>query len=406
MCDSPPRGRGRRRRCRGRAPIRRLTPAWAGKTIQLPRSRVDHPTHPRVGGEDVTNNVPKVHEVDSPPRGRGRQRCRRRARRVRRLTPAWAGKTTRNAGVEGGVSTHPRVGGEDPSGIGGSRGHLDSPPRGRGRQPSRHRRRLGRRLTPAWAGKTLGLLGHHERLATHPRVGGEDRRARGTDWTDDDSPPRGRGRLERSNVHFASHRLTPAWAGKTFNLARVTRLFLTHPRVGGEDNAGTGAQIAESDSPPRGRGRHFWQQHAHPGFRLTPAWAGKTNSLSPTLAGLATHPRVGGEDHAGPRRPGAQFDSPPRGRGRRPVGPPGPGLRRLTPAWAGKTGRRRRRRRAGTTHPRVGGEDNTPIRDVVAEVDSPPRGRGRRPRRDGRLPGRRLTPAWAGKTYRPSGCAG
>ena len=129
---SPPRGRGRQRRCPGMGDQRGLTPAWAG-------------TAP-IGG------VWRLGEQGSPPRGRGRPGCPLGRRGLRGLTPAWAG--TANGGHDPRPITgaHPRVGGDGLSPPASTRGWWGSPPRGRGRLVPAPQCRPGDGLTPAWAG--------------------------------------------------------------------------------------------------------------------------------------------------------------------------------------------------------------------------------------------------------------
>ncbi len=135
------------------------------------------------------------------------------------------------------------------------------------------------------------------------------------------------------------------------------------------------------------------------------------------------HPRVGGEDdrdclpvaemlgtpsrrRGGPllfRRVGAALGNTPRRRG----GRDRPGQLRLqernTPASAGRTARPTPRRRAGSEHPRVGGEDAPALDAAPRRTGTPPRRRGgpRRPLDRDRLA--RDTPASAGRTMAGSG---
>ena len=275
-CDSPPRGRGRHDRRRPLDSPVRLTPAWAGKTVRMPCQAITASTHPRVGGEDDVHSAALGFDLDSPPRGRGRHCPVILQMADSRLTPAWAGKTVIITLRLWSLSTHPRVGGEDDWPCTAVATDDDSPPRGRGRPWWRPRASIGGRLTPAWAGKTMIVGVHSMTRSTHPRVGGEDtRRHPATSWTGD-SPPRGRGRRsDRAHVDGAG-RLTPAWAGKTRGPLGVHQRRATHPRVGGEDRHHRPVLAPRLDSPPRGRGRRRGGLRRPGPRRLTPAWAGKT----------------------------------------------------------------------------------------------------------------------------------
>nr|BFF03445.1 hypothetical protein GCM10020241_51200 [Streptoalloteichus tenebrarius] len=116
--DSPPRTRGRRARSVSGRGGRRLTPAYAGKTIPPLAELPVNMTHPRVCGKDQNQHVTDSPVTDSPPRARGDDTSRARTResvdhpgvcggrpgpeRVsdgrNGLTPACAGKTLRDLG--------------------------------------------------------------------------------------------------------------------------------------------------------------------------------------------------------------------------------------------------------------------------------------------------------------------
>ena len=110
--------------------------------------------------------------------------------------------------------------------------------------------------------------------------------------------------------------------------------------------------------------------------------------------------------------------SPPRGRGKVDDPEGGDLVHRITPAWAGKSGRRSSedarygitpawagKRRAGHSvcsssrdHPRVGGEKELAEYVAYCWAGSPPRGRGKEgPTFFVKVRGR-ITPAWAGKS--------
>jgi hypothetical protein len=213
----------------------------------------------------------------------------------------------------------------------------------------------------------------------------------------------------------AGERSTPA-AGRTLSPDCTTSCGSEHPRVGGEGPGGLAHWVAHRGTPPRRLGRPVdggGPAHRH---RNTPASAGKTRSGSsspPASAGKtwrcagvpllpAEHPRVGGEDCAavvGPWRPSG---TPSRRRGRPCEHLDGCGLRRDTPASAGKTLRPRHGSRCRTEHPRVGREDVVSRSTSGAAVGTPPHRRGGRPQF--RLGGLvlRSTPASAGRTTGPA----
>ena len=229
-----------------------------------------------MGGEnDVGIDAEGVH-AGSSPRGRGK-RCRRRADAVpRRLIPAWAGKTRGRTTTRPATAAHPRVGGENKRRRRRETAHPGSSPRGRGKPargavPSKH---LG--LIPAWAGKTRTRPGALIPPPAHPRVGGENWRARPPPPSRRGSSPRGRGKLDRRYRARIRLRLIPAWAGKTHRRGEGRARTGAHPRVGGENSPETSDKDVVTGSSPRGRGKPRTDGNGHRRRGLIPAWAGKT----------------------------------------------------------------------------------------------------------------------------------
>ena len=54
---------------------------------------------------------------------------------------------------------------------------------------------------------------------------------------------------------FYTHRITPAWAGKSYGLTAKAKQKQDHPRVGGEKRKEKQAGNKWEGSPPRGRGK-------------------------------------------------------------------------------------------------------------------------------------------------------
>ena len=192
-----------------------------------------------------------------------------------------------------------------------------SSPRGRGKRVNERSAPNRPGLIPAWAGKTDTPT----RLAAH--VPG--------------SSPRGRGKRPQDGRHRVPGRLIPAWAGKTPAGSRSGSACRAHPRVGGENLNELREEVLQCGSSPRGRGKPAQQVGGDSGLRLIPAWAGKTVGLGASLAMTWAHPRVGGENPSTTSPRAAGSGSSPRGRGKQSVAAPVTALRRLIPAWAGKT---------------------------------------------------------------------
>ena len=153
---------------------------------------------------------------------------------------------------------------------------LGSPPRGRGKVHLGHKRTQELGITPAWAGKSPGVLNSGVDLGDHPRVGGEKRPNPKFPALALGSPPRGRGKVGFYMSYYPAPRITPAWAGKRCYPEQSWSMRRDHPRVGGEKQPLFFVGSGVLGSPPRGRGKA-------PGFllsffctRITPAWAGKS----------------------------------------------------------------------------------------------------------------------------------
>ena len=196
-----------------------------------------------------------------------------------------------------------------------------SSPRGRGKPLDAVDESLDERLIPAWAGKTATTMGESLDDAAHPRVGGEnfDMAVKGV--TPFGSSPRGRGKHQISRSMSTEVRLIPAWAGKTDNRLEGAAHPGAHPRVGGENDASQVTQTTGPGSSPRGRGKLLGSRGGLLLRRLIPAWAGKTCRMRWPRARQGAHPRVGGENCVIWGTTNDQVGSSPRGRGKRGVRP-------------------------------------------------------------------------------------
>ena len=91
------------------------------------------------------------------------------------------------------------------------------------------------RITPACAGKTIYKGVTFQLREDHPRVCGENRRARNGNRSVLGSPPRVRGKPFENPTMATLLRITPACAGKTWEPVGVVRIAKDHPRVCGEN---------------------------------------------------------------------------------------------------------------------------------------------------------------------------
>ena len=194
---SPPHARGRRRSGEKRWIAGRITPACAGKTLAASRLRRGRRDHPRMRGEDRGREWERWFDGGSPPHARGRQLRDRRQNRLRRITPACAGKTQAGRKSRSARRDHPRMRGEDYAQMKKGVESPGSPPHARGRRPRAQHRSYVLRITPACAGETRPLAERFSRNTDHPRMRGEDFNAFSLPTLAAGSPPHARGRRVR-----------------------------------------------------------------------------------------------------------------------------------------------------------------------------------------------------------------
>ena len=173
-----------------------------------------------------------------------------------------------------------------------------------------------RRITPAHAGKTMSRKGGETEESDHPRACGENY------WLDNlphfaiGSPPRMRGKLFCVLLALSSMRITPAHAGKTESLDYTGFYGSDHPRACGENFFVIHIQTARYGSPPRMRGKpHSVLKQVFP-LRITPAHAGKTLSNISSICKHPDHPRACGENQEKGYSVFTFGGSPPRMRGK------------------------------------------------------------------------------------------
>ena len=170
------------------------------------------------------------------------------------------------------------------------------------------------------------------------------------------SPPHGRGKAKPKPVKTPVPRITPAWAGKRALQAGAEYPKGDHPRMGGEKYNSAEALANRQGSPPHGRGKGSIAFFCRFCLRITPAWAGKSALSGSGDRPDGDHPRMGGEKAHLEHDDEQQVGSPPHGRGKVVVVAAFGCCRRITPAWAGKSSRRRCVCRCRRDHPRMGGE--------------------------------------------------
>ena len=233
-------------------------------------------------------------------------------------------------------------------------------------------------ITPADAGKTPESLFSMVRLQDHPRGCGENSAAKHLTSAGTGSPPRMRGKRCGLYKVLYRFRITPADAGKTDIQRAAGSIIRDHPRGCGENAYFRSDEDAERGSPPRMRGKLTIHVRYLQTVGITPADAGKTAKKRVRRRYTRDHPRGCGENCISRSIGTVQVGSPPRMRGK---------------LCGGSHSHIARR-----DHPRGCGENVTAYDPAMSGTGSPPRMRGKRGRRVQENAGGRITPADAGKT--------
>ena len=154
----------------------------------------------------------------------------------------------------------------------------------------------GIRITPAHAGKTFGITKITGLESDHPRACGENASNAINSAVGFGSPPRMRGKPSHLLFSSRSRRITPAHAGKTGGSVRSCLSISDHPRACGENFFIKRLTFFPGGSPPRMRGKHIAIKVHYYRFRITPAHAGKTSLVHRWHSRRPDHPRACGEN--------------------------------------------------------------------------------------------------------------
>ena len=170
-----------------------------------------------------------------------------------------------------------------------------SPPRMRGKVGDNLSPMERSGITPAHAGKSFTSDGSQQGSKDHPRACGEKFNRIAKPFREQGSPPRMRGKVDAYTVQVVDGGITPAHAGKRPLSLRRSTAWWDHPRACGEKSAGAAERLPRLGSPPRMRGK----VHVHPKrpeqSGITPAHAGKSQSLCGRTFHGQDHPRACGE---------------------------------------------------------------------------------------------------------------
>ena len=150
-----------------------ITPAYAGKRAFAWRWSNPAWDPPRLCGEKSTTDKPPRHCRGSPPPMRGKENLSDELKDFQGITPAYAGK--RPSHREGTLAhkDHPRLCGEKPESNSGYICISGSPPPMRGKDLIADMDDPRYRITPAYAGKSSRLPFIPTSFQDHPRLCGE-----------------------------------------------------------------------------------------------------------------------------------------------------------------------------------------------------------------------------------------
>ena len=401
---SPPPMRGKVIHTLVRITIYRITPAYAGKSCGTGFVRNAERDHPRLCGEKPAIAATINPTGGSPPPMRGKAFTAVLSTILVRITPAYAGKRFRGQRGSKIHKDHPRLCGEKGLPFRVLCPAAGSPPPMRGKGVRRGKWQNAYRITPAYAGKSFQKVWLVKLQMDHPRLCGEKfiNRMKMRQLLGSPPPMRGKGRRSRAKSFFVG--ITPAYAGKSTQILWNCFFDQDHPRLCGEKAPIHTDTPYFSGSPPPMRGKVRRNFPTKGDIGITPAYAGKRKSERQSEADYQDHPRLCGEKSEIFQIINGGIGSPPPMRGKVAYIVKLCLCFRITPAYAGKSGRDTCSAEPHKDHPRLCGEKSCMAQCRGLQIGSPPPMRGK-----GRSEGRyyrnvRITPAYAGKSVLGDQC--
>ena len=151
------------------------------------------------------------------------------------------------------------------------------------------------RITPAYAGKSCfrNLITVDSR--DHPRLCGEKDNNPILLFFKEGSPPPMRGKVASMSPFNMVSRITPAYAGKSETARTWEDLSTDHPRLCGEKAVVYRFIYFRIGSPPPMRGKVVQCSEIDTVSRITPAYAGKRSASCGRVEAVRDHPRLCGE---------------------------------------------------------------------------------------------------------------
>ena len=195
-------------------------------------------------------------------------------------------------------------------------GSSGSPPPMRGKVTHRAEHHTAKRITPAYAGKSTEKCLYFSEHTDHPRLCGEKFLTDKFSRSNVGSPPPMRGKGDFPTVLILFLGITPAYAGKSSAFIRSSPVNQDPPRLCGEKHRRTVFCDRLSGSPPPMRGKVHAFTCFFPLCRITPAYAGKSEKGLSKRQRNQDHPRLCGEKYYFSKSWNVMIGSPPPMRGK------------------------------------------------------------------------------------------
>ena len=279
LLGSPPPMRGKARLATRKASPTGITPAYAGKRKRMFQLLNVPKDHPRLCGEKYQGCAGNGRMAGSPPPMRGKVKGGEAVTQICGITPAYAGKrgSCRSAFLR--CTDHPRLCGEKWRWRLKRTRRIGSPPPMRGKVSTFFCLLMMTRITPAYAGKSSGGFRISFRLGDHPRLCGEKLCFSQTLLCHLGSPPPMRGKDITATWATSIFRITPAYAGKSSVVPYPVPASRDHPRLCGEKVQTASGIAPMTGSPPPMRGKATRTPLFFQNLRITPAYAGKSYNM-------------------------------------------------------------------------------------------------------------------------------
>ena len=211
-------------------------------------------------------------------------------------------------------------------------------------------------ITPAYAGKSHCFAVPRVDVKDHPRLCGEKMVRCFKCGNSPGSPPPMRGKVAQFYFSQIVYRITPAYAGKSFRHLSSATIQQDHPRLCGEKLHMPEKFVWRLGSPPPMRGKGELPCPVNGLNGITPAYAGKSFFDDPPKSLFEDHPRLCGEKANLLGVTTDYLGSPPPMRGKDKITLSVFIFKRITPAYAGKSFATIRSEAPFRDHPRLCGE--------------------------------------------------